>query len=270
MQCLGPTIFHPPLPLHSIHWSEPGTGPWPLSKTTSIGTGGKESLSEKRNTFTVGSALPWTLQEEFPLIQSLWEWRIGPCSPLWQSMPRSWWNINSGVGIEFKWRLISHLHLWLVIRGGKCHQLCCIGRCCISQEHNQLEKIFPMSIKCREKKTWKKIKINEEEPMKDLVGRLGRFRYCSGMELPVSWGWWECVEQCRVSKGQHLNPVCQQVHILHSISYLSNSDRLKWELFPMKNDHKSFPFHDFNLAFFRHLDIFQCFPVAAIIVLFQM
>lgn len=31
--------------------------------------------------------------------------------------------------------------------------------------------------------------------------------------------------------------------------------RLKWELFPMKNDHKSFPFHDFNLAFFRHLDI---------------
>lgn len=37
----------------------------------------------------------------------------------------------------------------------------------------------------------------------------------------------------------------------------------------MKNDHKSFPFHEFNLAFFRHLDIIQCFPVAAVIVLFR-
>lgn len=64
----------------------------------------------------------------------------------------------------------------------------------------------------------------------------------------------------RVSKGQHLNPVCQQVDILHSISYLSYSDRLKWELFPMKNDHKSFPFHDFNLAFFLAFGYYPVLP----------
>lgn len=88
-----------------------------------------------------------------------------------------------------------------------------------------------------------KKKITEEEPMKALVvllwhgtaSELGKGGVCGAVQ--------------RVSKGQHLNPVCQQVHILHSISYLSYSDRLKWELFPMKNDHKSFPFHDFNLAF---------------------
>lgn len=62
-------------------------------------------------------------------------------------------------------------------------------------------------------------------------------------------------------------PWCQQVRLLHGTSCFCNSGGLKWSLFPVKNE--SFPFHNFRFTFFKRLDIFQCFLVAAIIMPFQ-